>query len=53
MARTHALMESASANLHELLHAIDAGLTRPQKKFLRDGLVGLLPSAGWYCCVCW
>jgi len=42
MVRTHALMESVSANLHEFLHAIDSDLTRPQKKFLRDGLVGLL-----------
>jgi hypothetical protein len=42
MVSTHALMESVSANLHEFLHSIDTGLTRPQKKFLRDGLVGLL-----------
>ena len=42
MARTHALMESVSANLHEFLHSIDADLTKPQKKLLRDGLVALL-----------
>ena len=42
MVRTHALMEAVSANLHEFLHSIDADLTRPQKKFLRDGVVGLL-----------
>ena len=42
MVRTHALMESLSANLREFLHSIDGDLTRPQKKFLRDGLVGLL-----------
>lgn len=42
MVRTHALMESVSASLHEFLHSIDADLTRPQKKFLRDGVVGLL-----------
>jgi len=42
MLRIHALMESISANLHEFLHSIDTDLTRPQKKFLRDGLIGLL-----------
>jgi hypothetical protein len=42
MIRTHALMESISANLHDFLHIINPDLTRPQKKFLRDGLVGLL-----------
>lgn len=42
MVRTHALMESLSANLGEFLHSIHSDLTRPQKKFLRDGLVGLL-----------
>ncbi len=42
MVRTHALMERLSANLHEFLHAINSDLTLPQKKFLRDGLVGLL-----------
>jgi hypothetical protein len=41
MARTHALTESVSANLRNFLQSIDADLTRPQKKFLRDGLVGL------------
>jgi len=35
-------MESISANLHDFLHIINPDLTRPQKKFLRDGLVGLL-----------
>jgi len=35
-------MESISANLHEFLHSIDTDLTRPEKKFLRDGLIGLL-----------
>lgn len=42
MVRAHALMESVSANLHEFLHAIAIDLTRPQTRFLRDGLVGLL-----------
>lgn len=42
MVRAHALMESISANLHEFLHSIDTDLSRPQKKFLRDGLIGLL-----------
>lgn len=35
-------MESISVNLHDFLHIIDADLARPQKKFLRDGLIGLL-----------
>ena len=35
-------MESLSANLWAFLHSIDGELTGPQKKFLRDGLVGLL-----------
>jgi len=42
MVRTHALMESLSANLGEFLHPIHSDLTRPQEKFLRDGLVGLI-----------
>lgn len=42
MVRTHALMENLSANLGEFLHSIHSDLTRPQKKFLRDGLVGLI-----------
>ena len=42
MVKTHALMESVSASLHQFLHSIDADLTKPQKKFLRDGVVGLL-----------
>jgi len=42
MVRTRALMECVSANLHEFLHSIDTDLTVPQKKFLRDGLLGLL-----------
>jgi len=42
MVKTHALMESVPASLHQFLHSIDADLTKPQKKFLRDGVVGLL-----------
>jgi hypothetical protein len=42
MVRMHALMESLSANLGEFLHSSHSDLTRPQKKFLRDGLVGLI-----------
>ena len=42
MVRTHALMESLSANLGDFLHSIESNLTKPQKKFLRDGLIGLL-----------
>jgi len=42
MVRTHALMDSLSANLGGFLHSIHSELTRPQKSFLRDGLVGLI-----------
>ena len=42
MLPTHALMESLSANLHQFLQRIDGDLTKPQKKFLRDGMVGLV-----------
>ena len=42
MVKTHALMESLSANLSQFLHSINTDLTKPQKKFLRDGLIGLL-----------
>jgi len=37
-----ALMEAVSANLNWFLQPIGENLTKPQKKFLRDGLVGLL-----------
>ena len=40
MVQTHALMESVSANLHEFLEQISVEQTKPQKNFLRDGLVG-------------
>ena len=39
MVRTHALMESLSANLSDFLHSVHSEMTRPQKKFLRDGLL--------------
>jgi hypothetical protein len=42
MVRPQALMESVSANLNWFLQPIGDNLTKPQKKFLRDGLVGLL-----------
>ena len=35
-------MGSVSANLQEFLQPIGADLTKPQKKFLREGLLGLL-----------
>ncbi len=40
--RPQALMEAVSANLNWFLQPIGENLTKPQKKFLRDGLVGLL-----------
>ncbi len=42
MMRMHALMESVLASLQEFIHSIDTDLSRPQKNFLRDGLIGLL-----------
>ncbi|MCY2931394.1 MAG: hypothetical protein NTV86_18280 [Planctomycetota bacterium] len=42
MARTQALMETVSANLSWFLRPIGEKLTKPQKKFLREGLIGLL-----------
>lgn len=44
MVRINALMDNLSANLHDFLHIIDDDLTKPQKKFLKDGMVGLLRS---------
>jgi hypothetical protein len=40
--RPQALMEAVSANLNWFLQPIGENLTKPQKKFLRDGLIGLL-----------
>jgi hypothetical protein len=42
MVRPQALMEAVAANLNWFLQPIGKHLTKPQKKFLRDGLVGLL-----------
>jgi len=42
MPKPQALMEAVSANLNWFLQPIGEKLTKPQKKFLRDGLVGLL-----------
>lgn len=42
MSRPEALLESISDNLGHFLQKIDAGLTKPRKKFLRDSLIGLL-----------
>jgi len=42
MKRPEALMESLSTNLNHFLQRINGGLNKPQKKFLHDGLIGLL-----------
>ena len=42
MVRQYALMESLSASLHGFLHQIGGNLSRPDQKFLGDGLIGLL-----------
>ncbi len=42
MFRHHALIENLSANLHDFIHQIGENLSRPDKKFLRDGFIGLI-----------
>jgi hypothetical protein len=42
MVRPQALMEAVSANLNSFLQPIGENLSKPQGKFLRDGLIGLL-----------
>jgi hypothetical protein len=42
MVKRKALMESLSSNLHNFLEKINPNLSMPDKKFLRDGLIGLL-----------
>jgi hypothetical protein len=42
MLKRKALMESISSNLHNFLKKIDKNLSVPDKKFLRDGLIGLI-----------
>ena len=42
MLKRRALMESISSNLHSFLKKIGNNLSLPDKKFLRDGLIGLL-----------
>jgi len=42
MLKRKALMESVSSNLHNFLKKIGKNLSVPDKKFLRDGIIGLL-----------
>ena len=42
MLKRKALIESISSNLHDFLKKIGSNLSVPDKKFLRDGLVGLI-----------
>ncbi|MFZ2146782.1 MAG: transposase [Sedimentisphaerales bacterium] len=42
MLKRLALMDSISSNLHDYLKEIGKNLSVPDKKFLRDGLIGLL-----------
>jgi hypothetical protein len=44
MLKRKALMESLSSNLHTFLKKIAKNLSVPDKKFLRDGVIGLLRS---------
>ena len=42
MVKQDALMESLSSNLDEFLQRIEGNLSVPEKKFLRDGFIGLV-----------
>jgi len=44
MLKRIALMDSISSNLHSFLKQIGKNLSVPDKKFLRDGLIGLIRS---------
>jgi len=50
MLKRKALMESISSNLHSFLKKINKNLSLPDKKFLRDGLVGLLRAGNPIVC---
>ncbi len=45
MIKRHALMESISSNLHDFLKQTGKNLSVPEKKFLRDSLIGLLRAS--------
>jgi len=49
MTRPKTLMEAVSANLNWFLQPIGENLSKPQKKFLREGLVGLLRARRVVC----
>ena len=42
MVKPIALMESLSSNLHDFLEKVSKNLSLPRRKFLRDGIIGLL-----------
>jgi hypothetical protein len=42
MVKRKVLMESLSSNLHSFLEKTNKNLSVPDKKFLQDGLIGLL-----------
>jgi len=50
MVKQDALMESLSSNLHGFLKQINGDLTVPDKKFLRDGFVGLVRAGSPIVC---
>jgi len=50
MTRPQALMEAVAANLNWFLQHMGENLTKPQKKFLRDGLIGLLRAGRTVVC---
>ena len=45
MLKRKALMESISSNLHSFLKKIGKNLSVPDKKFLRDGIIGLIRTS--------
>jgi len=50
MVKQFALMESLSSNLHVFLKKVSQNLSLPDKKFLRDALVGLIRSGNPVVC---
>ena len=50
MFRHNALIENLSTNMHDFLNKINVNLTKPNKKFLRDGIIGLIRSGNPIVC---
>jgi hypothetical protein len=50
MVKQFALMESLSSNLHDFLKKVSQNLSLPDKKFLRDAIIGLIRSGNPVVC---